>query len=162
MMTSFNLRAPRPGDIGFVVHRHGALYSQEFGWDWTFEAMVAKVAADFIENFDPARDCCRIAECDGRIVGSAFVVDSGEPGVAKLRLVYVEPDTRGTGIAPALVEDCMAFASQAGYVRMSLWTNDILLAARRLYQRLGFVMLASEPYRGVGHDLVGETWARDL
>jgi DNA-binding MarR family transcriptional regulator/GNAT superfamily N-acetyltransferase len=156
------LREPRPGDIGWVVHRHGALYNQEYGWDWTFEALVAKVAGEFIEQFDPAQDCCRIAEVDGRIVGSSFVVRSGKPRVAKLRLVYVEPEMRGSGLGRRLVEDCMSFARRAGYMRMTLWTNDVLLAARRLYQRLGFEMVASEPYRGFGHDLVSETWERDL
>jgi DNA-binding MarR family transcriptional regulator/predicted N-acetyltransferase YhbS len=156
------LRDPRPGDIGWIVHRHGVLYNLEYGWDWTFEALVAKVAGEFVEQFDPTRDCCRIAEVEGRIVGSAFVVRSGKAGVAKLRLVYVEPETRGTGLGQRLVEDCMRFARRAGYKRMTLWTNDVLLAARRLYKRLGFEMLAAEPYRGFGHDLVGETWERDL
>ncbi|MDX2155678.1 MAG: GNAT family N-acetyltransferase [Hyphomicrobiaceae bacterium] len=156
------LRQPRPGDIGYVVHRHGALYHAEYGWDWTFEALVAKVAADFIERFDPARDCCRIAESDGRPVGSAFVVRSDTPHVAKLRMVYVEPGQRGTGLGRLLVEDCMSFARGAGYTRMTLWTNDVLVPARRLYQRLGFEMTATEPYRGFGQDLVGETWERDL
>jgi GNAT superfamily N-acetyltransferase len=158
----WTLRAPRPGDIGWVVHRHGALYAEEYGWDWTFEALVAKVAADFIERFDPDRDCCRIAEAEGVVVGSAFVVRSGTDGVAKLRLVYVDRQMRGTGLGRALVEDCMAFAKTAGYRRMTLWTNDVLLEARHLYRRLGFEMIATEPYRGFGHDLVGETWERDL
>jgi GNAT superfamily N-acetyltransferase len=158
----FTLREPRPGDIGWVVHRHGALYNLEYGWDWTFEALVARVAAEFIEQFDPARDCCRIAEADGRIAGSAFVVRTDRPGVAKLRLVYVEPPMRGSGLGRVLVEECMAFARRAGYRHMTLWTNDVLVPARRLYERLGFVMVASKPYRGFGHDLVSETWERDL
>ncbi|MBS0242056.1 MAG: bifunctional helix-turn-helix transcriptional regulator/GNAT family N-acetyltransferase [Proteobacteria bacterium] len=156
------LRDPVPGDIGWVVHRHGALYRQEYGWDCTFEALVAKVASEFIEKFDAKLDCCRIAEVGGAIVGAAFVVRSDKRGTAKLRLVYVEPEMRGSGLGRALVEDCMAFARKAGYSRMTLWTNDVLLAARRLYQRLGFEMTASEPYRGFGHNLVGETWERDL
>lgn len=158
----FILRAPRPGDIGFVVHRHGVLYNAEYGWDWTFEALVADVASEFILKFDGVHDCCWIAEADGRAVGSAFVVRSTTPGVAKLRLVYVEPEMRGTGLGQALVEACMSFARGANYRRMRLWTNDVLVPARRLYQRLGFVMTATEPYRGFGHDLVGETWERDL
>jgi GNAT superfamily N-acetyltransferase len=160
--SDYRLREPRPGDIGYVVHRHGALYHAEYGWDWTFEALVAKVAGDFIERFDPARDCCRIADLDGVVVGSAFVVRTDQPQVAKLRLVYVEPSMRGTGLGRALVEDCMSFARRAGYRRMTLWTNDVLLPARRLYQRLGFAMTASEPYHAFGHDLVSETWERDL
>lgn len=158
----FILREPRPGDIGYVIHRHGALYNSEYGWDWTFEALVAAVASEFILKFDRTHECCRIAEADGRVVGSAFVVRSGTPGVAKLRLVYVEPEMRGSGLGQALVEDCMRFARAARYTRMKLWTNDVLLPARRLYHRLGFVMTATEPYRGFGHDLVGETWERDL
>lgn len=156
------LREPEPGDIGWVIHRHGVLYNQEYGWDWTFEALVAKVAGEFIDRFDPTFDCCRIAEAGGRIVGSAFVVRGGDAGVAKLRLVYVEPQVRGTGLGRRLVEDCMTFARGAGYRRMTLWTNDVLVPARRLYQRLGFEMIAAEPYRGFGHDLVSETWERDL
>lgn len=159
---SFILRQPGPGDIGFVIHRHGVLYNLEYGWDWTFEALVATVASEFILKFDGAHECCRIAEAGGRVVGSAFVVRSGTPGIAKLRLVYVEPEMRGTGLGQALVEECMSFSRAARYTRMKLWTNDVLLPARRLYHRLGFVMTATEPYRGFGHDLVGETWERDL
>lgn len=156
------LREPRCGDIGWVVHRHGALYHEEYGWDLSFEALVAKVAGEFVERFDPARDCCRIADADGRVVGSAFVVGTQDPGVAKLRLVYVEPEMRGTGLGRRLVEACMAFARQAGYRRMTLWTNDPLVAARRLYQRLGFAMVASEPVTAFGHAMMSETWERDL
>ncbi|MEZ5854538.1 MAG: GNAT family N-acetyltransferase [Hyphomicrobiaceae bacterium] len=156
------LRDPRPGDIGWVVHRHGVLYHVEYGWDWTFEALVSKVASEFIEGFDPARDCCRIAEVGGAIMGSAFVVDGGAAGVAKLRLVYVEPGMRGTGLGRMLVQSCMDFAREAGYRRMTLWTNDVLVPARALYQKLGFELVASEPYRSFGHDLVSETWDRDL
>jgi GNAT superfamily N-acetyltransferase len=158
----YTIRGPEPGDIGHVVSRHAAIYNAEFGWDWTFEAMVARVAADFIEAFDPATDCCLIAEAGGKAVGSAFVVATGEPGVAKLRLVYVEADMRGTGLGQALVTGCIAFAREAGYQRMRLWTNDILVPARRLYDRLGFVMVAREPYCAFGKDLVGETWERHL
>jgi GNAT superfamily N-acetyltransferase len=156
------LREPRPGDIGWVVHRHGVLYNLEHGWDWTFEALVAKVAAEFVDTFEPTRDYCRIAEVDDRVVGSAFVVRTDIPDVAKLRLVYVEPETRGTGLGRQLVENCMAFARGAGYRRMTLWTNDPLIAARGLYQRLGFVMTASEPVTAFGHKMMSETWERDL
>lgn len=156
------IRNPRPGDIGWVVHRHGALYNLEYGWDWTFEALVAKVAGEFIEQFDARRDCCRIGEVNGGVVGSAFVVRTDEPMTAKLRLVYVEPHMRGSGLGRRLVEDCMAFAHSAGYRRMTLWTNDPLVAARRLYERLGFVMTAAEPVTAFGHAMMSETWARDL
>jgi GNAT superfamily N-acetyltransferase len=156
------LREPRPGDIGWVVHRHGVLYNQEYGWDWTFEAFVAKVAGEFIDTFEVGRDYCRIAEVNGRVVGSAFVVRTEVPDVAKLRLVYVEPEARGTGLGRQLVEECMAFARGAGYRRMTLWTNDPLVAARVLYQRLGFVMTAAEPVSAFGQKMVSETWECDL
>jgi GNAT superfamily N-acetyltransferase len=155
------LRPPRPGDLGWVAHRHGALYHAEYGWDGSFEVLVAGIVAEFGAQFDPKRHVCIIAEHRGHIAGSAFVVDAEET-VAKLRLVYVEPWARGTGLARKLVEDCMAFARNAGYERMTLWTNDVLLPARRLYARLGFVMTASEAYHAFGQDLVSETWERDL
>lgn len=155
------LRSHRPGDIGWVIHRHGALYAAEYGWDISFEALVARIGADFIDNFDPARHCCRIAERDGRIVGAAFVVDAGDR-VAKLRMVYVEPSERGTGLGRRLVESGMAFARDAGYTRMTLWTNDVLVPARKLYERLGFALVAAEPVPAFGKPLVSEAWARDL
>jgi GNAT superfamily N-acetyltransferase len=160
-LPGFLLRPPRPGDLGWVVHRHGALYHAEYGWDASFEVLVAEIVAEFGRQFDSRRHVCIIAEHQGHIAGSAFVVDADE-AVAKLRLVYVEPWARGTGLARKLVEDCMAFARTAGYRRMTLWTNDVLVPARRLYARLGFVMTASESYRAFGHDLVSETWERDL
>ena len=150
------------GDLGWVVHRHGVLYHNEYGWDQSFEVLVAQIASAFFQDFDPARDCCRIAEADGQVVGSAFVVRTERRGVAKLRMVYVEPNMRGTGLGRALVEDCMAFARRAGYRRMTLWTNDPLVAARHLYQRLGFEMTASEPVTAFGHVMMSETWERDL
>ena len=155
------LRPPRPGDIGWVIHRHGAIYAAEYGWDITFEAMVAKVAGEFIDKFDNRTDCCFIAERDGQILGSAFVVPKDET-TAKLRLVYVESSERGTGVGRRLVESCMEFARQAGYARMTLWTNDVLVPARRLYEGLGFERTASAPHHSFGRDLVGETWERDL
>jgi GNAT superfamily N-acetyltransferase len=156
-----HLRSHRPGDIGWVIHRHGVLYAEEYGWDGTFEAMVAKVAAEFIDNFKPEREHCWIAEVDGKIVGSAFVVEQSAT-IAKLRMVYVEPGSRGQRLGRRLVETAMVFARERGYHRMSLWTNDVLVPARKLYETLGFVMVASEAYRGFGRDLVGETWERDL
>lgn len=156
------LREPRPGDIGWVVHRHAVLYNLEYGWDWTFEALVAKVAGEFIDAFEQGRDYCRIAEMEGRVVGSAFVVRTDVSEIAKLRLVYVEPAMRGTGLGRRLVEDCMTFARGAGYRRMTLWTNDPLIAARGLYQRLGFAMTASESVTAFGHKMMSETWERDL
>lgn len=161
MLDAFTIRPPRPGDLGWIVHRHGALYHEEFGWDATFEHLVASIVAEMAERFDPARHCCLIAEHRGLIAGSASVVDADQR-TAKLRLVYVEPWARGTGLARHLVEECMAFARGAGYRRMTLWTNDVLVPARRLYERLGFVMTASEPRAAFGQRLVSETWEREL
>jgi DNA-binding MarR family transcriptional regulator/GNAT superfamily N-acetyltransferase len=155
------LRPPRVGDIGWIVHRHGVLYAQEYGWDWTFEALVARVGADYIDKLDAKWDRCWIAEIDRKIVGSAFLVRKTDE-IAKLRLVYVEPEQRGLGIGRRLVEACMDDARRIGYRRMTLWTNDVLLAARKIYASLGFQLVHSEPYRGFGKDLVGETWERDL
>jgi GNAT superfamily N-acetyltransferase len=155
------LRRLKPGDIGWVAHRHGVLYADEYDWDMTFEALVASVGADFITNFKPGRDHAIIAEMGGRIVGSAFVVEASA-AIAKLRLVYVEPDVRGRGLGERLVREAMSYARTAGYSRMTLWTNDVLVAARALYVRQGFTMIAAEPYRAFGKDLISETWEREL
>jgi DNA-binding MarR family transcriptional regulator/N-acetylglutamate synthase-like GNAT family acetyltransferase len=155
------LRPHQPGDIGWVAHRHGVLYAQEYGWDETFEALVAEVAAAFIKNYDPKKERCWIAEKDGEIVGSAFLVKKSAT-VAKIRLVYVEPKARGLGIGARLTAECERFARQAGYKKITLWTNSILLAARHLYERAGFHHIASEPHHSFGHDLVGETWEKKL
>jgi len=151
----------RPGDLGWVIHRHGALYAAEYGWDGTFEALVAKVCAEFVENFDPAKERAWIAELDSRIVGSVFLVRKTDE-IAKLRLLYVEPDARGHGIGRRLVEDCIAHARAVGYRRMELWTNDVLTAARKIYQAVGFKLVHSEPHHNFGKDLVGETWELEL
>ncbi len=155
------LRPPVPGDIGWVVHRHGALYAAEYGWDATFEALVAQVASEFVLKFQPERERCWIAELDGRVVGASFVVEKSAE-IAKLRLVYVEPDARGYGISRHLLDASMAFAAAVGYTKMMLWTNRNLVAARGLYASAGFTMTLEEPYRGFGHDLIGETWERPL
>lgn len=169
MPSSFVLRAQRPGDIGWVVSRHGALYAQEHGWDMRFEALVAQIAAHFIEHFDPAREACWIAERDGQRIGCVFLVQARdeatqavEDGSAQLRMLLVEPSARGLGLGVALVAECERFARQAGYRRIRLWTNSLLLAARGIYQRAGYRLLASEPHHSFGKDLVGETWELSL
>jgi len=155
------LRSPLPGDIGWVVSRHGALYAQEYGFDARFEALVAKVAGQFLANHDPARERCWIAERDGVRLGSVFLVrDSDEIG--RLRLLIVEPSARGLGLGKALVSDCIDFARSVGYRRLTLWTNDVLVAARGIYVAAGFHLVASAPHRDFGPPMVGEDWALDL
>lgn len=157
----YMLRPHRPGDMGWIIHRHGALYAQEYGWDETFEALVAEIAANFIKDFDPRKERCWIAEKDAEIVGSVLLVRQSDE-VAKLRLLYVEPKARGLGIGRRFVEECIAFARSAGYRRITLWTNDVLHAARSIYTRAGFKLVAAEPHRSFGHDLVGENWELEL
>lgn len=159
------LRPHRAGDIGWIVARHGALYAQEYRWDLQFEALVARLAADFVERFDPRREACWIAERDGANVGCVCLVQARDEathdpidGVAQLRLLLVEPAARGLGLGRRLVDECTRFARQAGYVRIRLWTNACLLAARGIYRRAGYVQVASESHHSFGHDLVGETW----
>ena len=163
------LRPHRAGDIGWVIARHGALYAQEYGWDMGFEALVARIAADFIERFDPTREACWIAERDGANIGSVFLVQARDEtthaaidGSAQLRMLLVEPSARGLGLGVRLVDECTQFARRAGYRRIVLWTNANLLAARGIYRKAGYVLKHSEPHRSFGHDLVGETWELTL
>jgi DNA-binding MarR family transcriptional regulator/GNAT superfamily N-acetyltransferase len=155
------LRPPRPGDIGWVVHRHGALYAAEYGWDETFEALVAEIAAGFLRTAESKRERCWIAERDDAILGSVFLVRHSDE-VAKLRLLYVEPAARGAGLGRLLVRECLRFAAGVGYRRITLWTNDVLVAARAIYRSEGFQLVASEPHHSFGKDLVSETWEREL
>ena len=155
------LRPLQPGDIGWVIHRHGALYAEEYGWDDSFEALVAEVAAQFIKNFDPSCERCWIAELDGEAVGSIFLVKYTEE-TAKLRLLLVEPHARGFGIGRKLVRECIEFARLSRYKKVTLWTQSCLLAARKLYREAGFKLVKEEPQRAFGADLVSETWELEL
>ena len=159
--TAYVLRPHRPGDMGWIVHRHGALYAQEFGWDESFEALVAEIAARFIEKYDAKRERCWLAEQEGEILGSVLLVKQS-PTIAKLRLLLVEPEARGLGVGARLVDECIRFARLAGYRKVTLWTQSILVPARRIYERAGFRRMREEPHRSFGHDLVGEHWELKL
>ena len=155
------LRGHRPGDMGWVVQRHGEIYHQEYGWNEEFEALVAEITAEFVRKLDVTRERCWIAEHDGRRVGCIFLV-AKDATTAKLRLLLVDPDARGLGVGRTLVAECVRFARAAGYRKIVLWTQETLTAARHLYTEAGFVKTAREPHRSFGHDLVGETWEREL
>jgi DNA-binding MarR family transcriptional regulator/GNAT superfamily N-acetyltransferase len=154
---SYILRLHQPGDMGWIIHRHGALYAEEYGLGQSFEALVARIAAAFIENFDTQRERCWIAERDGEIVGSVLLVKESEE-IAKLRLLLVEPKARRLAIGSRLVGECIGFAGRAGYRKITLWTNDVLVSARRIYEAAGFHLVREEPHHSFGRNLVGQYW----
>ncbi|GLY00117.1 GNAT family N-acetyltransferase [Actinoplanes sp. NBRC 101535] len=161
-----------PGDLGWVVQAHGEVYANEFGWGTAFEALVARIVADYAGSHDPQREAAWIAEADGRRVGCVFCVDGGaaeggtgggtDGGTAQLRILLVHPDARGSGLGGRLVDRCLEFAEQAGYSRMRLWTNDPLVAARHIYLKRGFQLVAEEKHQSLGAELVGQTYEREL
>lgn len=155
------LRAPEPGDYGWIVERNAAVYAREYGWDSSYEALVARIVADYLERHDAARERAWIAEVGGARVGCVFCVAKGDD-VAQLRLLLVEPSARGRGVGGRLVDECLRFARRAGYREMMLWTNDVLVDARRIYERAGFELVEEEPHHSFGHDLVGQIWSRRL
>ena len=155
------LRRHQPGDIGWIIHRQGKLYAGEYGWDETYEGLVAEILAAFVKNFDARRERAWIAEMDGEIVGSIFLVRQDD-AVAKLRLLYVEPAARGLGIGSRLVDEVITFAQLKGYRTLTLWTNDVLAAARRVYEAAGFRLVAQGRHKSFGRDLVGQTWELTL
>lgn len=158
---SYILRPHQPGDMGWVIHRHGVLYAQEYGWDEQFEALVASICVKFLQKFDSKRERCWIAEKDGEIVGSVFLVKHTK-NIAQLRMLYVEPFTRGMGIGRRLVDECIRFSRQTGYKQIILWTQSNLSAARRIYEATGFKIVKKEPHHSFGHDLVAEIWKLKL
>jgi DNA-binding MarR family transcriptional regulator/GNAT superfamily N-acetyltransferase len=158
---AFVLRPPVPGDLGWVVQRHGALYAAEYGWDASFEALVARIVADYADRGDRRREAAWIAELGGEPAGCVFCMRKTD-STAQLRLLLVEPRARGLGMGGRLVAECVSFARRAGYREMVLWTNDVLHAARRIYQRAGFRLAGSEPHHSFGHDLVGQDWRLPL
>ncbi|MEU3839352.1 GNAT family N-acetyltransferase [Streptomyces sp. NPDC028635] len=155
-------RADRPGDLGWVVMAHGEVYSKQFGWNTDFEALVAKIVAEYAARHDPDREAGWIAEVDGRRVGCVFLMAGDRPRTARLRILLVTPQGRGLRLGARLVGECLAFAREAGYEQVTLWTNDVLVAARKIYRSFGFTLADEERHHSFGHDLVGQNWTLDL
>jgi GNAT superfamily N-acetyltransferase len=155
-------RGDQPGDLGWVVMAHGEAYARQFGWNTDFDALVARIVADFATGNDPAREAAWIAEVDGERAGCVFLVAGDDPATARLRILLVAPEARGLGIGTRLVQECLGFARAARYRRVVLWTNDILVSARRIYQAFGFTLTDEAPHHSFGHDLVGQNWALEL
>lgn len=158
----FILRQHEPGDMGWVIFRNAVVYWDEYRWNERYEALVAKICADFVNNFDPKRERCWIAEMDGERVGSVFLVKGDDEKTSKLRFLIVEPQVRGLGLGSKLVDECIRFARRSGYEKMTLWTNSVLLAARHIYEKAGFRVVKKEKHHSFGQDLVGETWKLKL
>jgi len=154
-------RSHQPGDVGWITHRQALLYNREYDWDETYEALVAEILAAFVRNFDPQRERSWVVERGGEVVGCVFVMRKSED-IAQLRLLYVEPSARGLGIGGRLVDECIRFARSKGYRRMMLWTNDVLVSARRIYESAGFQLMSEERHHSFGKDLVGQTWELEL
>ncbi|UPK94730.1 hypothetical protein LCI18_005665 [Fusarium solani-melongenae] len=156
------IRTHRPGDMGLITHRHGILYSKEYGFDQRFEALVARITADFIDNLQPNLERCWIAEKDDEFLGCIMLVHDKQPGVAKLRLLLVEEKARGLGVGSSLIQQCITFAKEAGYTRINLWTQSMLEGARRLYAKAGFKLVEKEDHDSWGVKMTGEMWQMDL
>jgi DNA-binding MarR family transcriptional regulator/N-acetylglutamate synthase-like GNAT family acetyltransferase len=157
-----SLRRLKPGDVGWIIHRQAILYHEEYGWDWTYEGLASRILGAFVAEFDSVKEDGWVAERGGAIVGSVFLMKSDDPTIAKLRLLYVEPSARGAGLGRRLVATCIVRARDLGYRQLTLWTNDILIAARRIYEAAGFRLVNEAPHHSFGHDLVGQTWTLDL
>ncbi len=153
----YHLRSLQPGDLGWIIHRHGVLYAAEFGWGERFEALVAQIASEIVFNFDATKERCWLAERDGKIPGSVFLV-RGEGSVAKLRLLLVEPSARGLGVGTRLVREAVDFARECGYTLVKLWTHRELVAAQHIYKKLGFRLTEEEPHAEWGVPVIGQKW----
>lgn len=161
-LADWRLRSLAPGDVGWIAHRQARIYHEEYGWDWTYEGLACQILGAFVLGFDPAREDAWVAERGGAILGAIFLMKCDDPSLAKLRLLHVEQSARGIGLGKALVGTCIGRARELGYARLTLWTQESLVVARRIYQTAGFRLADKAPHRSFGHELVGETWVLDL